>query len=179
MYSTKQKEVINNIYFYCKLLCSRTETFIIEHPEAVEILTSYFEATCFRPMKPAQQTSIIITGVSERSIRRFDEQQTFRDSLEPQKHLTGRRHIVLPHWCLELSALLYCISFWFCSTTQNIGIFLENSYNLYIPNSIILNYYNIVIIYMVLVRCPVPTLSKKLSSVIFNNLLILINTFYF
>ena len=76
MYSAKQKEVINNIYFYYKLLCSRTESFINEHPEAVEILTSYFEATGFRPMKPVQQTSII-TGVFERSIRRFDEQQTF------------------------------------------------------------------------------------------------------
>ena len=104
MYSGKQKEVINNIYFYYKLLCSRTESFINEHPEAVEILTSYFEATGFRPMKPVQQTSII-TGVSERSIRRFDEQQTFRDSLEPQKHLTGRS-MVLPDWCLELSGIV-------------------------------------------------------------------------
>ena len=169
MYSGKQKEVINNIYFYYKLLCSRTESFINEHPEAVEILTSYFEATGFRPMKPVQQTSII-TGVSERSTRRFDEQQTFRDSLEPQKHLTGRRSMVLPDWCLELSGIVrHRISFWFCSTVQNIGIFLVNTCNLYIPNSIILNYYNIVIIYMVLVWCPVPTLSKKLSSVTFNN----------
>ena len=78
MYSAKQKEVINNIYSYYKLLCSQTESFINEHPEAVKILTSYFEVTGFHPMKPVQQTSII-TGVkvSERSIRRFDEQQTF------------------------------------------------------------------------------------------------------
>ena len=120
MYSGKQKDVIDNIYFYYKLLCSRTESFINEHPEAVEILTSYFEATGFRPMKPVQQTSII-TGVSERSIRRFDEQQTFRDSLEPQKHLTGRRSMVLPDWCLEsirsivlfkFLVLFYCTKYW-------------------------------------------------------------------
>ena len=120
MHSGKQNEIINNIYFYYKLLCSRTESFINEHPEAVEILTSYFEATGFRPMKPVQQTSII-TGAPERSIRRFDEQQTFRDSLEPQKHLTGRRSMVLPDWCLEsirsivlckFLVLFYCTKYW-------------------------------------------------------------------
>ena len=153
---------------------------LLETPVIIEVCW-----TGFIGWKPVQQTSII-TGVSKRSIRRFDEQQTFQDSLEPQKHLTGRRPMVLPDWCLELSGivrhrimdtmqynrpsgLLYCVSFWFCSTAQNIGIFLVNACNLYIPNSITLNYYNIVFIYMVLVWCPVLTLSKKLSSVTFNN----------
>ena len=79
MFTAKQKELVNNVHDYNKILKSRTEMFLREHPDAKEILSSYFAATGFHPLKAIQQTANM-TGTSVRSVSRFQDQQMTRDT---------------------------------------------------------------------------------------------------
>ena len=69
MFTAKQKELVNNVHDYNK---SRTEIFLREHPDAKEVLSSYFAATDFHPLKAIQQTANM-TGTSVRSVSRFQD----------------------------------------------------------------------------------------------------------
>ena len=76
MYSAKEKEFTNNVHFYNRLFRSRTISYLNENPEAMETLSSFFNATGFDPMKPSHQAAM--TEASERTVRRFYGQQTER-----------------------------------------------------------------------------------------------------
>ena len=80
MFTAKQKELVNNVHDYNKILKSRTETFLREHPDAKEILSSYFAATGFHPFKAIQQTANM-TGTIVWSVSRFQDQQMIRDTM--------------------------------------------------------------------------------------------------
>ena len=47
MFTAKQKELVNNVHYYNKILKSRTEIFLREHPDAKEVLSSYFALLIF------------------------------------------------------------------------------------------------------------------------------------
>ena len=79
MLTAKQKEPFNNVYDYNKILKSRTEMFLREHPDAKEILSSYFAATGFHPLIAIQQTANI-TGTRLRSVSRFQDEQITRET---------------------------------------------------------------------------------------------------
>ena len=105
MYSSKEKEIVNNVHLYYRLFRSRTISYLNENPEVMETLSSFFSATGFDPMKPSHQTAAM-TGASERTVRRFYGQQTERESLEPQKHVCGRKRVIFPDWCFETIRLI-------------------------------------------------------------------------
>ena len=71
--------------------------FLREHPDAKEVLSSYFAATGFHPLKAIQQTAAM-TGSSVRSVSRFQDQQMTRDSLQPFSFKAGRKEKRLPEW---------------------------------------------------------------------------------
>ena len=97
MFTAKQKELVNNVHDYNKILKSRTEMFLREHPDAKEVLSSYFAATDFHPLKAIQQTAAM-TGSRVRSVFRFQDQQMTRDSLQPFSFKAGRKEKRLPEW---------------------------------------------------------------------------------
>ena len=79
MFTAKQKELVNNVHDYDKILKCTTEMFLREHPDAKEILSSYFAATGFHPLIAIQQTANM-TGTSVRSVSRFQDQQMTRET---------------------------------------------------------------------------------------------------
>ena len=95
MFTAKQKELVNNVHDYNKILKSRTKMFLREHPDAKEVLSSYFAATGFHTLKAIQQTTAM-TGSSVWSVSRFQDQQMTRDSLQPFSFKAGRKEKRLP-----------------------------------------------------------------------------------
>ena len=79
MFTAKEKELVNNVHDYNKILKSRTEMFLPKHPDAKEILSSYFAATGLHPLIAIQQTANM-TGTSVLSVSRFQDQQMTRDT---------------------------------------------------------------------------------------------------
>ena len=93
------KHIINNVFSYNKILKQRTMSFLQENPECAKSLRLYFEATGISINNALLQTATM-TGVSKSTIHRYYQQQTTRESLEPQKCLCGVKQRVFPDWCL-------------------------------------------------------------------------------
>ena len=73
-------------------------TFLKEHPECADSLKLYFDATAINVKNMLLQT-VSMTGVSKSTIHRYYQQQTRRESLEPQ-YLCGAKEKVFPDWYL-------------------------------------------------------------------------------
>ena len=67
-------------------------TFLKEHPECADSLKLYFDATAINIENTLLQMVSMI-GVSKSTIHRYlyYQQQTIRESLEPQRHLCGAK----------------------------------------------------------------------------------------
>ena len=92
MHYAEIKKIINNVLHYNK---HRTMTFLKEHPECADSLKLYFDATAINIENTLLQT-VSMTGVSKSTIRRYYQQQTKRECLEPQRHLCGAKEKVFP-----------------------------------------------------------------------------------
>ena len=74
-------------------------TFLKEHPECADLLKLYFDATAINIENMLLQM-VSMTGVSKSTIHRYYQQQTRKESLEPQRHLCGAKEKIIPDWCL-------------------------------------------------------------------------------
>ena len=91
--------MVNFFFEYNRLLKHRTETFLKYYPDTKHVMLAYFANTGFGPLNATRLTENM-TGVSGRSLRRFLEQQTTRETLDPQTHLCGRKTKKPPDWTM-------------------------------------------------------------------------------
>ena len=108
MHYAETKDTINNVLHYNKIMKHRMMTFLKEHPKCADSLKFYFDATAINIENTLLQM-ISMTGVSKSTIHRYYQQQTRRESLEPQRHLCGAKEKVFPDWCLgAIQSIIMC-----------------------------------------------------------------------